>query len=176
MRASEAKVQVEAGAALFREGDLGDYAVYLERGRVEISVSRQGQRVVLGQKGPGELFGEMAIIDGRRRAATVTALTRCELILITRGQLRTRLEQADPVLRLCLSLLMDRLRSTVEHIQGVDGPSRLPRAGLRPTAPAPPRLSGWSTSWSWRSPRASSSSIISRSWRWRKAAWPASRR
>jgi diguanylate cyclase len=67
VRASEAKVQVEVGATLFREGDRGDYAAYLERGRVEISVSRQGQRMVLGRKGPGELFGEMAIIAGRRR-------------------------------------------------------------------------------------------------------------
>jgi EAL domain-containing protein (putative c-di-GMP-specific phosphodiesterase class I) len=134
VRDSGANVRVKAGAVLFSEGDPGDYAAYLERGHVEISVSRRGQRVVLGRKGPGELFGEMAIIDGRPRAATVTALTRCDLILITRDQLRTRLEQADPVLRLCLSLLMDRLRSTVGHIQEAPLPPLGAPAAARPSA------------------------------------------
>lgn len=112
-------VRVEAGTVLFREGDPGDCAWFLERGEVEVSVERHGRTVALCRKGGGELFGEMAIVDGRRRSATVTTTTDCELIAVTRGQLLARLDGADPVLRLTLSLLIERLRSTVEQVQGV---------------------------------------------------------
>lgn len=118
--ATGVSVRVEVGAVLFREGDPSDRAYLLERGEVEVSVERDGRRHVLCRKGPGELFGEMALVDGGRRCATVTAVTACELVPITRERLLARLDQADPVLRLCLALLTNRLRWTIGHVQGPD--------------------------------------------------------
>lgn len=125
---SGAGVRVEAGVTLFREGDACDCAYYLERGEVEVSILRDGQSVVLCRKGAGELFGEMAIVDGGRRSATVTTITPCDLVPFTREQLLARLERADPVLQLCLSLLMNRLRWTIGHV----------RAENRPPSACPP--------------------------------------
>ena len=67
--------------------------------------------------GPGEVFGEMAIIDDKPRSATVMALERCDLILITREQLTNRIQQTDPVLRMCLSVILDRFRATLLQLQ-----------------------------------------------------------
>lgn len=133
--ATGGSVRVEAGAVLFREGDPSDRAYLLERGEVEVSVERDGRRHVLCRKGPGELFGEMALVDGGRRCATVTAVTACGLVPITRERLLARLDQADPVLRLCLASLTNRLRWTIGHVQAADRPvPALPAEGAK--APA----------------------------------------
>jgi EAL domain-containing protein (putative c-di-GMP-specific phosphodiesterase class I) len=117
VQASGGAVWFDAGVTLFHEGDPSDLAYLIADGTVEVSIRRDGERRVLCRKGPGELFGEMALVEGGRRSATVTTLTPCELTPITREQLLGKLEQADPVLRLCLSLLMNRLRWTAEQVQ-----------------------------------------------------------
>jgi EAL domain-containing protein (putative c-di-GMP-specific phosphodiesterase class I)/CRP-like cAMP-binding protein len=106
-------VVVEAGKTVFREGDRGYCAYLIEKGGVEISVARSDARIVLGRRGQGEVFGEMAIIDDKPRSATVTAISDCTLVAITREQLTRRLENSDPILRMCLSVILDRFRVTL---------------------------------------------------------------
>jgi EAL domain-containing protein (putative c-di-GMP-specific phosphodiesterase class I) len=106
-------VVVEAGKTVFREGDRGYCAYLIEKGRVEISVTRSDARIVLGHRGQGEVFGEMAIIDDKPRSATATAISDCTLVAITREQLTRRLENSDPILRMCLSVILDRFRVTL---------------------------------------------------------------
>jgi len=120
-------VLLAAGDHVFREGDLGTSAYLVERGRVEIAVERGGRRVVVGRCGPGELVGEMAIIDDQPRTATATAVEDCELLLITREQLARRIDESDPVLRLCLNVVLDRFRATMAQLNGL-------RFGDAPTA------------------------------------------
>ena len=104
---------VEAGTEIFTEGDFGDCAYIVERGAVEIALGRGEQRVVLSQRRAGEVFGEIAIIDQGPRTATVTALERCELLMIDAAQLHRRLEDSDPILRMCLHVLIDRFRDMI---------------------------------------------------------------
>jgi EAL domain-containing protein (putative c-di-GMP-specific phosphodiesterase class I) len=106
-------VVVEAGKTVFREGDRGYCAYLIEKGGVEISVTRSDARIVLARRGQGEVFGEMAIIDDKPRSATVTALSDCTLVAITREQLARRLENSDPILRMCLGVILDRFRVTL---------------------------------------------------------------
>jgi diguanylate cyclase len=106
-------VVVETGRTVFREGDRGYCAYLIEKGSVEISVTRSDARIVLGRRGQGEVFGEMAIIDDKPRSATATALSDCTLVAITREQLARRLENSDPILRMCLSVILDRFRVTL---------------------------------------------------------------
>ena len=106
-------VVVEAGNLVFREGEHGYCAYLIEKGTVEISVMRSGERIVLAQRRQGEIFGEMAIIDDKPRTATVTALEDCTLLAVTREQLATRLNNADPILRMCLGVILDRFRLTM---------------------------------------------------------------
>ena len=116
----ESHILVDEGTVIFREGQRGYSAYLIERGEVEISVRRNGQDVRLASRGPGEVFGEMAIIDDQPRSATVTAIRPCQLLMITRDQLVTRIEQTDPVLRMCLRVILQRFRSTLLRLQAMD--------------------------------------------------------
>ena len=66
--------EAAAGEAFFSEGELGDSLYWIERGRVAVERSRGGERVVLAELGPGECFGEMALVAIMPRSATVRAL------------------------------------------------------------------------------------------------------
>lgn len=104
---------IKAGGVIFNEGDAVDYAYVIEDGNVEISVQRDGTRVVLEDLGPGEFFGEMAVVDQYTRTATATVSRDCRLSVITPQQIRQRIEAADPIVRTLLRLLLSRHRSEV---------------------------------------------------------------
>ncbi|MGH1483396.1 MAG: EAL domain-containing protein [Geminicoccales bacterium] len=116
----ENHILVDEGNIIFQEGERGQSAFLIERGEVEISVQRNGQRVKLASRGQGEVFGEMAIIDDQPRSATVTAVRPCQLLIITRDQLVNRIEQTDPVLRMCLRVILQRFRSILLRLQVMD--------------------------------------------------------
>jgi len=69
---------------LFREGDPGDHVVAILSGRVKISVqTRSGRELLLAVKEPGDLVGELSVIDGRPRSATAMALDPVEALLVS---------------------------------------------------------------------------------------------
>lgn len=70
------------GDVLFREGESGEVMYVIQSGAVRISKSVGGQDKLLAVLGPGEFFGEMAILNGKPRTATATVLdpTRCLVI------------------------------------------------------------------------------------------------
>src|SRR6266853_4038067 len=62
------------GEALFRKGDPGDALFAVRRGQIRIETgASDGSRLTLNFMGPGELFGEVAALDGQRRSADATA-------------------------------------------------------------------------------------------------------
>ena len=91
-------------------------AYLIDRGRVEISTVRDGEPLVIAMLGPGELFGEMALIDDQSRMATATALEETEVVVIGRDQLQEKIEQADPVLALLLRVILQRYRRSIDHV------------------------------------------------------------
>ena len=104
------------GTCIFLEGDTGSHAYLIERGRVEISVTKVGREMVIALLGPGELFGEMALIDDQTRTATATAIEETEVVAITRERLQGKIEQADPVLALLLRVVLKRFRWSLNHV------------------------------------------------------------
>jgi CRP-like cAMP-binding protein len=78
------EVDVPAGKVLAQQGTFGDQFFVIEEGTAE--VVRDGER--LGELGPGDFFGEMALLDEDRRTATVTATTPMTLIVMTRASFR----------------------------------------------------------------------------------------
>ena len=78
------EVNVEAGKVLAREGDFGEEFFVIDSGTAE--VVRGGER--LAELGPGDFFGEMALIEADRRTATVTATSPMTLIVMTRSSFR----------------------------------------------------------------------------------------
>jgi len=114
---SERYRQLEDGALLFREGDEADCAYMVEAGGLEISTTTETGPVVLKTLGPGELVGEMGVIDASPRTATATAVGPTRLLVVTRGQFTERISGADPVLRLLVGMLLDRYRSGLSSVK-----------------------------------------------------------
>ena len=98
------------GSVIFQERERADCAYVIERGAVELSTTVGGEPRVLATLGPGEMFGEMAALDGTERSATARAIADTEVTLILTEQLRSRVETADPVLRLLLHVILNRFR------------------------------------------------------------------
>ncbi len=94
-----------AGQEVFREGDPGDGVYVVKEGTVEISGSLgQGARRVFSRIGPGEIFGEMAVIEHRPRSATATATVDTDVYFIPRGEMLYLVERLPG---LALSLLQE---------------------------------------------------------------------
>ncbi len=123
--------QIEAHTELFREGEAGDTAYIIEHGRVEISLLRDGRKVVVAELGPGNLLGEMALIGAGTRSATAIALEETRVAIIHRDQLDTALHDADPVVRLFMRVLLERFHEASARLHGHDGAPHAPAAGYR---------------------------------------------
>ncbi len=110
------RVVFRPATSVFREGEPGDCAYVIERGRVEITALRSGRPVRLAVLGERDLFGEMALVDDRVRSATATAVEETEVVVIPRDRIREEMRRADPLLHLLLRVSLDRLRETSSRL------------------------------------------------------------
>ena len=113
MDASFDTVVLPKGTLLFSEGDRGTAAYLIARGTIDIVLVRGAQERVIARRGVGELVGEMSIIDRRTRSASARAAEDCELVPITSEQITRRIAETDPILRLCLDVVIARYRETM---------------------------------------------------------------
>ena len=112
-------VRFGKGEMLYRRGDEGDSLMVILAGRVKISnISDDAREVVLNFLGPGDLNGEIAVLDGKGRSADATALEPTEAALIHRRDLFAVLERYPAALLGIVSVLASKLRmasAMVEH-------------------------------------------------------------
>lgn len=101
------EVDVPAGKVLIRQGELGDDLMILVKGLV--AVERDGERI--NKLGPGEFFGEIALIEQGPRTATVTAETPCRLLVLNHRSFHALMEEFPEVAAQVLLTLAHRLRS-----------------------------------------------------------------
>ena len=106
----EYRRRFRAGETVFAQGDAGQCAYVVEEGSVDIFTRAGDREILLATRQPGELFGEMAIIDDQPRSAGARAVTDCTLLMITRDQLNQRIERTDPILRMCIQVVLRHLR------------------------------------------------------------------
>ena len=111
---------LSAGEWVFHEGDSGDCAYLVEQGEVLIALEREDDIIPLGLYGEGSLFGEIAIIGDQPRSASALAQTDCRLRKISREQLNRRLDQADPILKVCISVLIGHLQKSLDKYKDHD--------------------------------------------------------
>ncbi|SDF93485.1 EAL domain, c-di-GMP-specific phosphodiesterase class I (or its enzymatically inactive variant) [Limimonas halophila] len=105
--------QVSAGTVVFREGDSAAHAraYFVEAGRVRLLHGDEAHGNVLARVGPGEVFGEMALLDTKPRSATAVCEEDSALLSIARDYLDDVLRRADPVLPYMMSTLARRVRA-----------------------------------------------------------------
>jgi CRP-like cAMP-binding protein len=111
---------VRRGATIFAKGDAGRELIAVLSGRVKISVpSPDGREAILNVVHEGEVFGEIALLDGRPRTANAVAITDCKLMIIERRSfLPVLYEQPEVAIKL-IEILCVRLRRTSEQVEDV---------------------------------------------------------
>jgi CRP/FNR family cyclic AMP-dependent transcriptional regulator len=105
------------GVRVFHEGDHSD-ACYIVRSG-DLRVTREhpdGRAIALATLGPGDIFGELAMLDGEARSASVEALSDCELLALPAGDVRALLRGSAEITVKLVIALTRRLRESNERI------------------------------------------------------------
>jgi CRP-like cAMP-binding protein len=113
----------------------GDSMMAILEGNVRISVpSPEGKEIVLAILHPGEVFGEIALLDGKGRTADARAMTPCGVAVLDRRDVLTFFERHPNAWPKLVEVLCDRLRRTDQHLAEMallEIPLRLAKTLLR---------------------------------------------
>ena len=124
-----------AGETIFLMGSTGDSMMAVLDGTIRISVpSPEGKEIVLAMIQPGEVFGEIALLDGKERTAEATAMTDCTLAVLERRDVLSFLETHPSGWPRLVDLLCGRLRHSdrqIAEMAFLQLPVRLAKALLR---------------------------------------------
>ena len=99
-----------AGTVIFEQGDTADCVFLVRGGRVRIAARGAGKEIVLAERGPGELLGDMSGIDGQTRSASVTALDDVRGLIVPLRAFRAFLMDHPRAAISLLELISRRLR------------------------------------------------------------------
>src|SRR6201991_1936170 len=110
--------QLNVGEVLFQKGDAGDALFGVRRGQIRIETgASDGSRLTLNFMGPGDLFGEVAVLDGQERTADATAGEPTELFVLRREDFLGFLEREPKVAVRLIELLCQRIRWQSERME-----------------------------------------------------------
>lgn len=116
---------------LCNEGDPGGSLFMILSGRVKVSkVAPNGKDSILAFMGPGEVLGEMTLIDGSPRSATVEALETTRVLEVQRRDFLPLLERNPSTAVWIIELLCKRLRSTSEMVEAASLQGAAPRLAI----------------------------------------------
>jgi len=102
------------------EDDVGNSLFVIKKGRVKIShISSEGSEAILAILGAGDFFGELSVIDGMGRSASVTSIEDVELIMLRRIDFIQALERVPKIAITLLKELAGRIRKSDSHIRSL---------------------------------------------------------
>ena len=132
--------KVKKSAVIFHKGDIGSKLYAVRSGAVRISTpSEQGKDAIFNLVVPGELFGEIAFLDGGQRTADAVAIDNCELLVIERRDFIPLLRDNPEIAIRLIKVLCGRLRRTSEQVEDIvflGLPNRLAKALLHLYGPS----------------------------------------
>jgi CRP/FNR family transcriptional regulator len=103
---------------IFHVGDPGDALFVILAGEVKISLpSETGDEAILATLRPGEVFGELALLDGAPRSASASALSATETVMMPRDRFRELIASEAPVRDALLAALATELRRLTTHVE-----------------------------------------------------------
>lgn len=124
-------VRYRRSEVVFREGEPAERLFLISTGRVKLSIaSPNGQELLIGVLGPGQIFGELAVIDRGPRAMNARAMEEADLFALDADVFWTMLENRPTLARRLLELMARRLRradQTSQDLVFFDTPTRLAR-------------------------------------------------
>ncbi|MEN8819848.1 MAG: EAL domain-containing protein [Abyssibacter sp.] len=122
------------GDTLIATSDDSADAYIIERGEVAVWRETADGRTLLARLGEGQMVGELSLIDGEGRTATVTALTECTVRVVTTEDLTNHLEGVHPIIHTLIDALLERIRATDRAARGFALPG-LPAASPKHLSP-----------------------------------------
>ncbi len=105
------------GTILFREGDLGREMFIVQKGKVQVRKKVGEEEEVLTELGEGEFFGEMALLIGMDRSATVEVMEDSKLLVVRPETFESLLKSNVEIAMKMLKKMAARLRATDEHLE-----------------------------------------------------------
>ncbi|HCX32636.1 MAG TPA: hypothetical protein DHV08_03165 [Rhodocyclaceae bacterium] len=112
--------RVPRGSAVVRAGDRTDFVYLVLSGSLKVLVSdEEGREVILSMLGPGELFGEMGVLDDNPRSATVAAVVPSDLVVIAKSDFKRCLQENFEVCAYIMRNLVQRLRTADRKIESL---------------------------------------------------------
>jgi CRP-like cAMP-binding protein len=133
-----------AGAVIFEQGDPASRMYVIQSGRVRLERAAGGRRISLGQLGPGDFFGEMALLEGQPRSATAVVAEPARLLELDEKAFEELLREKPEVALRLLKKLSARLREATRQVQNFLAADAMGRAVevLRALC-GPPGADGW---------------------------------
>ena len=127
-------------ACIFRKDDPGDALIVIHTGEVKICVTApEGREVIFNIMHPGDAFGEIALLDKRRRTADAIAATDSELLFVRQADFQKLLRDDMNLALKVIDLLCERLRFASEQVEDLtfhDAATRLAKLLLRLSEPS----------------------------------------
>jgi CRP-like cAMP-binding protein len=108
---------VPRGTILFREGDLGREMFIVQQGKVQVRKKVGSTEEVLAELSAGEFFGEMALLIGQDRSATVEVIEDSKLLIISPENFASLLKSDIEIALKMLKKMAARLRAMDEHLE-----------------------------------------------------------
>jgi CRP-like cAMP-binding protein len=135
LAASASIVHYAAGQTIFQKGEAGESLMAVVSGRVKIcTFSAEGKELILNIIGPGGLFGEIAVLDGKPRSADAVAMEVTALLVLERRRLMPFLTGDSELAARLIAVLCERVRQTSGQLEDAllrDAPGRLAQCLLR---------------------------------------------
>jgi CRP-like cAMP-binding protein len=111
----------DAGETVITEGEKSDTLYIIIEGRAKVVLKRQqAEEIVISELGPGDFFGEMALLDGKPRSADVICLTDSNMFCLEREDFNDVAKRNPSILQCLIIELCDRLRRANDMIKGVN--------------------------------------------------------
>jgi hypothetical protein len=115
-----------AGSTIFREGEIGDYACLIRAGEVELVKLDKPEAPPLAVLNGGQMFGELALLDGSPRMATARARAETEIIIVDRARFVTKMRSLTPTHRELFDFMASFIRETPVWTKPAFGETRPP--------------------------------------------------
>jgi small-conductance mechanosensitive channel len=132
LAADSAQARFTAGELLFRQGEAGDSLVLVQAGRLRVDVAdAAGRPVTVAHRGPGEYVGEMSLLTGEARSATVCAETEVDAIIVPKAAVAELLLADQAIMEALSDALAARVLERDAHLAESAAHAAGGRAGLR---------------------------------------------
>ena len=109
-------VRLSGGATVFRQGDPGGSMYVIRAGKVRVLKESQGRQRVVTTLGPGDFFGEMAVVTGRPRCATAEVIEEAELLKVPADKLQEMISGTGEIAVRLIRHLAERLENANQFI------------------------------------------------------------